>query len=162
MDSSIDFYDLKVNKPDGQEISFSEFKGKIVLIVNTATQCALTPQFSGLEKLYQTYRDSGLVVIGFPCNQFLNQEPLTNHEMVKSCEINHGVTFQLTEKVYVNGEKTHPVFQYLKNELGGFLGSAIKWNFTKFLIDRDGKPYKRYAPTTKPKEIEDDIKKLLN
>ena len=139
----------------------SSFKGKPVLVVNTATQCGLTPQFTGLEKLHQEYREQGLVVLGFPCNQFANQEPETNETMQQVCEINHGVTFQLTEKVDVNGPATHPVFDFLKNQLKGTLGNNIKWNFTKFLIDGDGNPVKRYAPITKPEKIEKDILQLL-
>jgi glutathione peroxidase len=139
----------------------SDFKGKPVLIINTATKCGLAPQFDGLEKLHQTYKDKGLVVIGFPCNQFQGQEPETNNSMTEACRINHGVTFQLTEKIDVNGTSTDAVFKYLKDELGGFLGKKIKWNFTKFLVTADGKPYKRYAPTTKPSKIEKDIIKLI-
>ena len=121
----------------------------------------MAPQFDGLEKLHQEYKDKGLVVIGFPCNQFQNQEPETNNTMEESCRINHGVTFQLTEKIDVNGKHTHPIFKYLKDELGGLFGKKIKWNFTKFLITAEGKPYKRFAPTTKPSKIEKDIKLLL-
>jgi glutathione peroxidase len=158
----MNFYDLKVNTPQGKIIDMSDFKGKAVLIVNTATKCGLAPQFDGLEKLHQDYKDQGLVVIGFPCNQFQSQEPETNESMEESCRINHGVTFQLTEKIDVNGKDTHPIFNYLKDELGGFLGNKIKWNFTKFLITPEGKPYKRYAPTTKPVKIEKQIASLLN
>jgi glutathione peroxidase len=155
------FYDLSTKKPNGDIINMSDFKGKPVLIINTATKCGLAPQFDGLEKLHQTYKDKGLVVIGFPCNQFQGQEPETNNSMTEACRINHGVTFQLTEKIDVNGTSTDPVFKYLKDELGGFLGKKIKWNFTKFLVTADGKPYKRYAPTTKPSKIEKDIIKLI-
>lgn len=138
------------------------YQGKVVLVVNTATKCGLAPQFEGLEALHQRYKDEGLVVLGFPCNQFMGQEPESNATVEAACKVNHGVTFQLFEKCDVNGKDTHPVFRYLKSELGGgLLGSAIKWNFTKFLIDRSGKPIKRYAPTTKPEEIEADIRKLL-
>ena len=158
----MNFHDLKVNLPNGSELKMSEFKGKTVLIVNTATQCGLTPQFTGLELLHQNYIDKGLVVLGFPCNQFSNQEPLSNEHMIESCQINHGVTFQLTEKVEVNGKNTQEVFKYLKNELGGLLGSKIKWNFTKFLIDKNGKAVKRYAPITKPNKIEKNIIELIN
>ncbi len=157
----MDFYDLNVNTPGGRAIPFSDFKGKVVLVVNTATQCGLTPQFEGLEKLHNTYKDKGLVVLGFPCNQFGGQEPVSNAEMESTCQVNHGVTFQLTEKVDVNGSNTHEVFRYLKKKKGSILGSGIKWNFTKFLIDAEGKPYKRYAPTTRPEKLEDDIKNLL-
>ena len=139
----------------------AEFKDKAVLIVNTATKCGLAPQFDGLEKLHQTYGKDGLVVLGFPCNQFLNQEPESNKTVEEACRINHGVTFQLTEKVDVNGKNTDPIFKFLKDKLGGTLGSAIKWNFTKFLITPQGKPFKRYAPTTAPSEIEGDIRLVL-
>lgn len=157
----MDFYAHDIKSPSGGTISMKDFKGKVVLVVNTATQCGLTPQFDGLEKLHQNYKDQGLVVLGTPCNQFGGQEPLKNEEMTETCRINHGVTFQLTEKIKVNGKDTHPLFVYLKDELGSILGKKIKWNFTKFLIDRDGNPYKRYAPTTSPSSIEKDIKKLL-
>jgi len=155
------FYDLKANTPDGEELPMAAYKGKVVLIVNTATKCGFAPQFKGLQDLHQKYADKGLVVIGFPCNQFRNQEPETNESMVQYCQMNHGVTFQLTQKIDVNGASTHPIFKYLKQELGGTFGSKIKWNFTKFLIDREGKPIKRFAPITKPEKIEKDILKLL-
>lgn len=157
----MNFYDFKINTPAGKELKMEDLKGKTVLVVNTATQCGLTPQFTGLEALHQEYKDKGLIVLGFPCNQFGGQEPLKNDQMEESCQINHGVSFQLTEKIDVNGNDTHPIFKYLKNELGGLLGSNIKWNFTKFLIDSNGKPVKRYAPTTVPKKLEKDIEKLL-
>jgi glutathione peroxidase len=157
----MEFYKLKAKTPKGEEINLADFKDKTVLIVNTATKCGLTPQFDALENLHQQYKDKGLVVLGFPCNQFMGQEPETNETLEETCRINHGVTFQLTEKIDVNGENTHEVYKYLKGELGGIFGSKIKWNFTKFLITPEGKPYKRYAPTTKPENIENDIKKLL-
>ncbi len=157
----MDFYDLKTKTPSGKVIEMVEFKDKAVLIVNTATKCGLAPQFDGLEKLHESYGKDGLVVLGFPCNQFLNQEPETNKTVEEACRINHGVTFQLTEKVDVNGKNTDPIFKFLKDKLGGTLGSAIKWNFTKFLVTPQGKPFKRYAPTTTPEEIEVDIKKVL-
>lgn len=157
----MDFYDLKTKTPSGKVIKMTEFKDKAVLIVNTATKCGLAPQFDGLEKLHETYGKDGLVVLGFPCNQFLNQEPESNKTVEEACRINHGVTFQLTEKVDVNGKNTDPIFKFLKDKLGGTLGSAIKWNFTKFLVNPQGKPFKRYAPTTTPEEIEGDIKKIL-
>lgn len=155
------FYDLKTKTASGIEIDFNEFKDHPVLIINTATQCGLTPQFSGLEEIHQEFKDKGLKVLGFPCNQFMGQEPLSNDEMENTCQLNHGVTFPLTEKVDVNGKNTDPVFKYLKKEKGGLLGSKIKWNFTKFLINKDGKVIKRYAPTTKPEAIVPDIKKVL-
>ena len=157
----MDFYDLKTKTPSGMVIEMAEFKDKAVLIVNTATKCGLAPQFDGLEKLHETYGKDGLVVLGFPCNQFLNQEPESNKTVEEACRINHGVTFQLTEKVDVNGKNTDPIFKFLKKKLGGTLGSTIKWNFTKFLVNPQGKPFKRYAPTTTPEEIEVDIKKVL-
>eukprot|EP01156_Anaeramoeba_ignava_P002815 Anaeramoba_ignava/a219629_8.p2 GENE.a219629_8~~a219629_8.p2 ORF type:complete len:162 (-),score=4.83 a219629_8:42-527(-) len=157
----MEFYDLSVKAPDGKEIKMSDFKGKAVLIANTATKCGFAPQFRGLEKLHEEYKDRGLVVLGFPCNQFMNQEPEDNESMENACEINFGVSFQLTEKIDVNGENTHPVFKYLKDKLSGFLSGKVKWNFTKFLIGPDGRPLKRYAPITKPEKIEDDIRKIL-
>lgn len=157
----MNFYDLSINTPAGKTIDMADYEGKPVLIINTATQCGLTPQFEGLEELHQKYKEKGLVVLGCPCNQFMNQEPLTNENMEESCKVNHGVTFQLTEKIDVNGKNTHPLYKYLKGKLGGLLGSKIKWNFTKFLIDADGTPVKRYGPTTKPSSFEKDIVKLL-
>ena len=154
-------YDLSIKTPAGEIIKMTSYKGKPVLIVNTATKCGLTPQFDGLEKLHQKYKDQGLVVLGFPCNQFAGQEPETNDTLEQTCRINHGVTFQLTEKVNVNGKNTHPVFEFLKSKKGGFLGSKIKWNFTKFLINKEGIVIERYAPTTVPSKIESDIIKLI-
>lgn len=156
-----EFYHLSANTPQGKPIPMSSYQGKLIMIVNTATQCGLTPQFEGLEKLYQDYKDRGLVILGFPCNQFGAQEPLANEVMEETCKVNHGVTFPLFQKIDVNGAHTHPVFKYLKSKLGGLFGSRIKWNFTKFLIDKDGRPVKRFAPTTKPADIEPYIKKLL-
>lgn len=155
------FYDLKAKTLQGKEVDFSEFKGKAVLVVNTASKCGLAPQFEGLEKLHQKYKNDGLVVLGFPSSQFLNQEPGDASDIEEACQINFGVTFQLFEKIDVNGPKTHPVFRYLKSKLGGLFGSRIKWNFTKFLIDAEGNPVKRFSPTTKPEAIEADILKVL-
>ncbi len=155
------FYDLQAKTPSGEVIKMSDYKGKPILIINTATQCGLTPQFDGLEKLHKEYQEKGLVVLGFPCNQFAGQEPETNDTIEEVCKINHGVTFQLTEKVEVNGSNTHPVFEYLKKEQGGFLGSKIKWNFTKFLVNKEGDVIERYAPTTTPDKIEKDIKAVI-
>ncbi len=156
-----DFYTLSVRSPKGETISMSDFKGKTLLLVNTATRCGFAPQFKGLEALHQKYRNNGLVVIGFPCNQFGSQEPETNESIEEACEINFGVTFQLTEKVNVNGPDTHPIFVYLKKTIPSLWGKSIKWNFTKFLVSPDGKPYKRYAPTVKPEKMEKDIQALL-
>jgi glutathione peroxidase len=158
----MNFYNLEAVSPQGKAISMSDFEGKVVLVVNTATKCGLAPQFNGLEELHQKYKDQGLVVLGFPCNQFQNQEPETNESMEESCQVGFGVTFQLTEKIDVNGKNTHPVFVYLKDQLTGKLGKKIKWNFTKFLISPDGQPFKRYAPTTKPEVMEKDIISLVS
>jgi glutathione peroxidase len=156
-----EFYNLTANNPQGQPVNMSAYQGKVVLVVNTATQCGLTPQFDGLEKLYLDYKEKGLVILGFPCNQFGGQEPLSNETMEETCKINHGVTFPLFEKIEVNGPQAHPVFRYLKSRLGGLFGRRIKWNFTKFLVDRDGRPVKRFAPVTKPADMEKHIKALL-
>lgn len=155
------FYDFKINQPNGNKLELNEYKGKVILVVNTATKCGLSPQFKGLEELHQKYQNKGLIVLGFPCAQFLNQEPETNETLVEACSLNYGVTFQLTEKIEVNGSNEHPIYTFLKNEKGGFLGSRIKWNFTKFLIDMEGNVIERYAPTTLPERIEEDIIKLL-
>ena len=158
----MDFYDLSFNDSRGNPVSMNQFRGKVVLVVNTATKCGLAPQFEGLEELNVKYREQGLVIIGFPSNQFANQEPESNDTMMEACKINFGVTFLLSEKILVNGEDTHPVFDYLKkNTKSGISGKSIKWNFTKFLVDPSGKPYKRYAPATAPLKIEKDITKLL-
>lgn len=156
-----EFYDLHARTPQGEDLPMSAYKAKVVLVVNTATKCGLAPQFRELEALHQKYRDLGLVVIGFPSNQFLNQEPESNENMQQVCETNFGVSFQLTEKIMVNGKQTHPIFGFLKDQLPGKRGKRIKWNFTKFLIDRDGKPFRRYAPATSPESIEKDIQALI-
>ena len=158
----MDFYNLSFADTGGNTIKMSGYKGKTVLIVNTATKCGLAPQFYELEALHQKYKDRNLTIIGFPCSQFLNQEPESNETMVSACLVNFGVTFLLSRKIDVNGKNTHPVFKYLKKELpGGLFGKNIKWNFTKFLITSDGRPWKRYAPAVKPSAIEKDIVKLL-
>ncbi len=156
-----EFYELSAKTPQGRAVTMADYKGKVILVVNTATQCGLTPQFEGLERLYQTYKDKGLVVLGFPCNQFGSQEPLANDVMEETCKVNHGVTFPLFEKSDVNGPGTNPVFKYLKRRLGGWFGSRIKWNFTKFLIDAEGRPVKRFSPVTKPEAIEANISALF-
>ena len=150
-------YEFSTKKSTGEGISMREFKGKTLLVVNTASECGLTPQFKGLEKLHDKYGKDGLQIIGFPCNQFASQEPLNNEEMANICELNYGVTFPLTQKVKVNGKDADPIFKYLKKALPGTLGNAVKWNFTKFLISPEGTPIKRYAPTTTPEAIEPDI-----
>lgn len=155
-------YSLSYSDTQGQTISLKDYKNKVILIVNTATECGLTPQFIGLEKLYQSYKDQWLVIIGFPCNQFASQEPVSDTEMMQTCQIRYGVSFPLSQKIHVNGPDTHPIFKYLKDSIPNWiLGKIIKRNFTKFLIDRKGKPIRRYSPTTNPEEIEDDIKNLL-
>lgn len=155
------FYTLRAKDIKGQEISMSDYKGKTVMVVNTASKCGLTPQYKGLEELFQKYQDQGLVILGFPCNQFGNQEPCNEDDIQEFCQINYGVSFPMFAKIDVNGKNTHPVFRYLRTELGGLLGSQIKWNFTKFVIDKNGKPQKRFAPTTKPESMENYLKKLL-
>jgi glutathione peroxidase len=155
------FYDFEAQSLQGKTVSMEEFKGKTVIVVNTASQCGLTPQYEGLEELYQKYRDQGLVILGFPCNQFGKQEPGSSDEIQEFCQVNYGVSFPMFSKVDVNGNSAHPLFKYLKSQLGGLLGSKIKWNFTKFVLDKEGHPIKRFAPTTKPEKMEATIQKLL-
>lgn len=153
-------YDFEVKTMDGELRSLSDYKGKVLLIVNTASKCGFTPQFKELQELYQTYKEKGFSVLGFPSNQFMNQDPGTNEEIKTFCEINFGVTFPMFAKVDVNGKEADPLYQFLTKEAPGALGvKAIKWNFTKFLIDQNGKVH---APSTKPSEIIKDIEKLLN
>ncbi|OUT99207.1 MAG: glutathione peroxidase [Flammeovirgaceae bacterium TMED32] len=156
-----EFYQLKAENVTGDEIQFDQFNDKIVLIVNTATRCGLAPQFKQLEKLHHKYQSKGLVILGFPCNQFMSQEPESNETMETSCLLKYGVTFQLMSKIKVNGPNAHPVFKYLKNEISELFGSRIKWNFTKFLISNEGIPFRRYGPYTPPNALEKDIKKLI-
>ncbi len=160
-DTALIFRRFKALNNKGAEVDFSQYEGKVLLIVNTASKCGFTPQYDGLEALYQKYKDRGLVIIGFPCDQFAHQEPGTDAEIAEFCRINHGVTFPLMSKVNVNGKDAHPIFKYLKGETRGLLGSSIKWNFTKFLISRDGSRIKRYAPTATPESFEKDIAALL-
>ncbi|SIT04666.1 glutathione peroxidase [Belliella pelovolcani] len=156
------FYEFSAEDIKGQLIDMTEFKGKTVLVVNTASKCGLTPQFEGLEKLNQKYKDKGLVVLGFPCDQFGNQELGTDDQISEFCQINYGVSFPMFSKVDVNGDQAHPIFKFLKSKLkGGILGSKVKWNFTKFLLDANGRPVKRFSPFTKPEALEKDIVKLL-
>ena len=157
----MEFYNLEAKKISGETVSMSEYKGKTIVVVNTASKCGFTPQYKGLEELYQKYKDQGLVILGFPCNQFGKQEPGKAQEIQEFCEINYGVTFPIFDKVDVNGSNTHPIFKYLKSNLGGFLVSSIKWNFTKFVIDKNGKPIKRFGPTTKPEDMESFVVSLL-
>ncbi|GEN56595.1 glutathione peroxidase [Halolactibacillus alkaliphilus] len=154
-------YQFNAQTIDHKEKSLEDYKGKVVLIVNTATKCGLKNQFNSLETLYQNYKDEGFVVLGFPSNQFLNQEPGTDEEVSQACQLNFGVTFPLFSKVNVNGKNAHPLFRYLTIEQSSLLGGTIKWNFTKFLIDREGHLVSRFAPKTKPETFEKDIVKLL-
>ena len=176
-------YDFKALSNKGREVDFAQFEGKVLMIVNTASKCGFTPQYDGLEDLYQKYMDRGLVIVGFPCDQFAGQEPGSNEEIAEFCRINHGVTFQLMAKTEVNGPNAEPIFEYLKaqaptEEYNGFKAKAaarlfntisksvekdsdIKWNFTKFLINRDGTVIKRFAPTTTPEDIEKDIEGMI-
>jgi glutathione peroxidase len=155
------FYDYSAIKMNGQEVKMESYKGKVVLVVNTASKCGLTPQYEELEALNKEYKSKGLEILGFPCNQFAEQEKGTNKEISEFCLINYGVTFTMFEKIDVNGANAHPLFQYLRNEAKGLFGNKIKWNFTKFLIDKNGNVIKRYAPTVKPLKIKDDIERLL-
>lgn len=148
------FHQLSATSLRGQLVSMADYAGKLVLVVNTASHCGFTPQYAGLEKLYKKYADRGLVVLGFPCNQFGKQEPGGADDISQTCHINYGVSFPMFEKVEVNGAATHPVFRYLKEALPGVLGGRIKWNFTKFLVGRDGKPLKRFAPISTPEKME--------
>lgn len=176
-------YDFKALNNKGAEADFAQYEGKVLLIVNTASKCGFTPQYDGLEALYQKYKDKGLVIIGFPCDQFANQEPGSNEQIAEFCRLNHGVTFPLMSKIEVNGENEHPVFTFLKaaaptEEYIGFKAKAagkmlkgisktykkesdIRWNFTKFLVARDGQTVKRFAPTTEPKDFEKDVEAAL-
>ena len=153
------FYQFTARSLQGKEISMETYKGKVVLVVNTASKCGLTPQYEGLENLYEKYKDQGLVILGFPCNQFGKQEPGTEKEISEGCLINYGVSFPMFSKTEVNGENAHPIYKYLKNRLPGVFGKNIKWNFAKFLIDRNGKPVKRFSPTTIPEKLVKDIEK---
>lgn len=155
-------YHFEVNKINGEKISLEAYKEKVILLVNTASKCGFSPQYDDLQKLYEQYKDAGLMILGFPCNQFLGQEPGDHLEIDSYCKLNHGVTFPMFEKVHVIGKDAHPLFKYLTEHAPGMMGSkAIKWNFTKFLIDREGEVVNRFAPQTKPFDLEEDIKKLL-
>jgi len=155
-------YNITCQNIQGKEVPLTEHKSKVLLIVNTASQCGFTPQFQGLEDLYKKYRAQGLEILGFPCNQFGSQDPGGNEEILTFCQINYGVTFPMFAKIEVNGPNAHPLFQHLKAQAPGVLGSeAIKWNFTKFLVDKSGAVKERFAPTTKPSDLEPAIKALL-
>lgn len=155
-------YQFEAETLQGKKVKLEDYKGKTLLVVNTASKCGLTPQYEGLEKLYQEYREQGLEILGFPCNQFAGQEPGNSSDIEEFCSVNYGVSFPMMSKVEVNGKNAHPLFKYLKKQLPGTLTNAIKWNFTKFLIDAEGKPVKRYAPTTEPINIKADIEKTLS
>lgn len=159
----MNIFDYSATGLSGAPVDLAQYKGKVLLIVNTASACGFTPQYKGLEQVYQQFRDQGVVVLGFPCNQFGHQEPGDEAAIGAFCEKNYGVTFPLFSKVDVNGDAAHPLFKQLKKDAPGLLGTeAIKWNFTKFLVGKDGTVFKRYAPATKPEELTGDIKKLLS
>ncbi len=157
----MNFYDYSAKKMNGREINMDEYKGKVLLVVNTASKCGFTPQFKELEELYEKYKNEGFAILGFPCNQFAKQDPAGNDEINSFCQLNYGVTFDMFQKIDVNGDNTHPLYQFLKSEGKGVLGNNIKWNFTKFLIDKNGNVIHRYAPVVNPVKIEDKIKELL-
>jgi glutathione peroxidase len=161
-------YEFSAISVGGHEVPLAQYAGNVLVIVNTASKCGFTPQYAGLESLYQKYKDQGLMVLGFPCNQFGEQEPGTEAEIAQFCELNYGVSFPIFAKIEVNGPNAHPLFQYLKKQQPGVFGvlgvsalGSIKWNFTKFLVDRKGQAVERYAPSTVPEELEPEIEKLL-
>ena len=156
-----DFYKLSAKLSTGERLEFSTLSGSVILIVNTASQCGFTPQYVGLQNMYEKHQHNNFKILAFPCNQFGAQEPNNNENILKFCEMKYGVTFPIMEKIFVNGENQHPVFNFLTNKKKGFLIKNIKWNFTKFLIDRKGIVRKRYPPTTLPSTIEKDLKKIF-
>lgn len=153
--------DFSATSIDGRDVDLGDYEGKVVLVVNTASQCGFTPQYQGLQQLHDEYGEQGFTVLGFPCDQFGNQEPGDDAEIAGFCERNFGVTFPMFSKIEVNGDGAHPLYQWLRDQQGGLLGSKIKWNFTKFLVGKDGQVIDRYAPTTKPEKLGDDIEKAL-
>ncbi|MBY9081064.1 glutathione peroxidase [Paenibacillus sp. HN-1] len=156
-------YDYQANTLRGKEESLSKYEGKVLLIVNTASKCGFTPQYKGLQEVYDKFKDRGFEVLGFPSNQFASQEPGNSDEIGEFCQLNYGVTFPMYEKIDVNGDNAHPLFKHLTKEAPGALGSKrVKWNFTKFLVDREGRVLKRFAPTTTPESIQDEIAALLD
>ncbi len=156
-------YEFSAQTVSGEDQPLSDYRGKVLLVVNTASKCGFTPQFAGLEELYEKYHKRGLEILGFPCNQFANQDPGSNDEIAEFCQLNYGVTFPMFGKIDVNGRNADPIFEFLKKEAPGALGTRrIKWNFTKFLIDSKGNVVKRYGPTDTPSSIEKDIRKLLD
>ncbi|UBH09608.1 glutathione peroxidase [Macrococcus armenti] len=154
-------YDITVTKANHEDYTLSNYKGHVLLIVNTASECGFTKQFDGLENLFQQYKDQSFTVLGFPCNQFGGQEPGSGAEAEQNCRLNYGVTFPIHEKINVNGDAAHPLFKYLKDETKGIMGNKIKWNFTKFLIDREGNVVERFAPTKTPEQLKQYIEKYL-
>lgn len=158
----MEIYDFKVINNKGEEVSLAQYKGKVLLIVNTATGCGFTPQYKGLEELYKKYKDQGLEILDFPCNQFGHQAPGSDKEIDSFCTLKYDTTFPRFRKIDVNGENASPLYKWLKKEKGGLFGNAIKWNFTKFLVDKNGKVVERYSPTTPPLKIEGKIEQLLN
>lgn len=154
--------DFSAKRIDGESVSLKDYEGRVVLVVNTASKCGFTPQFTGLEAVFQRFHDKGFVVLGFPCNQFLNQDPGSDSDIAQFCSLDYGVTFPMFAKIDVNGPDAHPLFQHLTQAAPGLLGSKkVKWNFTKFLVGKDGKVIDRYAPTTKPEDLVADIEKAL-
>ena len=158
----MDIYDFKVTNNKGEEVSLDRYKGKVLLIVNTATGCGFTPQYKGLEELYKKYKAEGLEILDFPCNQFGHQAPGSDQDIDSFCTLKYDTTFPRFRKIDVNGENASPLYKWLKKEKGGIFGNAIKWNFTKFLVNRNGKVVGRYSPTTPPAKIEGKIKELLS
>ncbi len=154
-------HDFSATAIDGKPVELSSYDGQVVLVVNTASQCGLTPQYAGLQRLHEEYADRGFAVLGFPCDQFGHQEPGTEAEIATFCESGYGVTFPMFAKVEVNGERAHPLFRWLREQRSGLLGSRIKWNFTKFLLDREGRVLERYAPTTPPSSLREDVERAL-
>ncbi|MDC7226372.1 MAG: glutathione peroxidase [Spirochaetales bacterium] len=155
------FYSYNAQLNNGTDISMEDFSGKVVLIVNTASKCGFTPQYGSLQELYEKYNEKGLEILGFPCDQFAHQEPGSDEDIQQFCKINFGVTFPLFKKVNVNGKDADPLYKFLRKELPGKIGNSVKWNFTKFLIDREGNPVKRFSPKTSPENLENDIISLL-
>ncbi len=155
------FYDFTAKSITGEDIAMSEYQGKVVVVVNVASKCGFTPQYEGLQALYEKYEKDGLVILGFPSNQFANQEPGSDEDIQEFCTLNYGVTFPMFSKIDVNGDNAHPLYVYLKSQQSGFPGDAIKWNFTKFLVDKSGKVVDRFATTVKPESMEDVIVELL-
>jgi len=153
--------DFSARSLDGRDVDLADYQGQVVLVVNTASQCGFTPQYEGLQKLYDTYGERGFTILGFPCDQFGHQEPGDDEQISGFCQKNYGVTFPMFSKIEVNGDGAHPLYQWLRQEKGGLLGSKIKWNFTKYLLGKDGQVLGRYSPTTKPEKIAGDIEKAL-